>query len=137
MQQPQRLYRGSQKHKNRPTADRKGTLCPDWTHETASGGYGSDPFAHDLNATEAQQLFESADADDSGRRCYATARGIAFEAKPTEDGSWHGYPVPWEAVPHKLQHQWIKAGKVTAREIKKHFRKDHGDLDWAIGVGTP
>ncbi|WP_284308878.1 hypothetical protein [Hydrogenophaga electricum] len=136
MPKPQTLYRGSQKHKNRPTGERKGTLCPEWTHITAAGGYRNDPFAHDWEATQAHQLFERALSDEGGRRRFATAEGIAFEAKPTEDGTWHGYPVPWEAVPPEIVQNWKEDGMVTRRQIKNYWKQDQDDLHWAIEAGT-
>jgi hypothetical protein len=135
--EPQTLYRGSQKHKNRPTGERKGTLCPEWTHTTAAGGYRHDPFAHNWEATQAHQLFEHAVSHESGRRRFATAKGIAFEAKPTEDGTWHGYPVPWEAVPPEIVQKWRNDGEVTRQQIKKYWKKDQDDLHWAIEAETP
>lgn len=45
MPEPPR-YRGSAKHKNRPTGGAKGTLCPEWTRDTPSGGYATDPVSH-------------------------------------------------------------------------------------------
>lgn len=135
--QSQTLYRGSQKHKNRPTGERKGTLCPEWTHSTATGGYENDPFAHNWESTQAHQLFGRSVPHGSGRRRFATAGGIAFEAKPTEDGTWHGYPVPWEVVPAEIVQKWIEDREVTQRQIKKLWRKDQDDLYWAIEEGTP
>ena len=136
MPKPQTLYRGSQKHKNRLTGERKGTLCPEWTHITAGGGYKCDPFPHDWEATQAHQLFERAVSHGNGRRRFATAEGIAFEAKPTEDGTWHGYPVPWEAVPPEIVQKWQEDGEVTRRQIKKDLQKDHDSLHWAIEADT-
>lgn len=127
------LYRGSQKHKNRPTSERKGTLCPDWTHKTSSGGYGNDPFTHDWADTEAHRLFEGAIVPPGVERRYAVANGIAFEAKPTNDGTWHGYPIPWEAVPADIMNGWVSSQKVTRRQIRKHMHKEHDDLKWALG----
>ena len=135
MPKPPPLYRGSQKHKNRPAGERKGTLCPEWTHATAEGGYRNDPFAHDWAATQAQQLFARAVPHGDGRRRFATAGGIAFEAKPTEDGTWHGYPVPWEAVPPEIVQKWKEDGEVTRRQITRYWKKDHDDLHWAIEAG--
>lgn len=135
--QPQTLYRGSQKHKNRPTGERKGTLCPEWTHTAASGGYGNDPFAHSWEATTACQLFKGAVSQDSERRRYATARGIAFEAKPTADGTWHGYPVPWEAVPAEICQKWVEEGAVVRRDIRRYWRQDPDALRWAIEADSP
>jgi hypothetical protein len=134
---PPVLYRGSKKHKNRPTDERKGTLCPEWTHATAVGGYGHDPFAHSWGETRAHQLFEHAVVSANSRRRFATACGMAFEAKPTEDGTWHGYPIPWETVPAEITDQWIDEGAVTKRQIKKFWQKDRDDLHWAIEAGTP
>lgn len=133
----QTVYRGSPKHKNRPTGERKGTLCPEWTHTTAAGGYGNDPFAHDWPLTVAHQLFECAVPHSNGRKRFATLRGIAFEAKPSGDGTWHGYPVPWEAVPAELVQAWIAEGQVTRRQIRQCWTQDHDDLRWAIEGAMP
>lgn len=127
------LYRGSKKHKNRPTSDRKGTLCPEWTHTTSEGSFHTDPFAHKWSDTEALRLFMESDTLPGLERRYATAKGIAFEAKPTNDGTWHGYPVPWEAVPEEIVARWIDNQKVTRRQIKRHWRKEKDDLKWALG----
>lgn len=135
--QPSPAYRGSQKHKNRPTEGLKGTLCPEWTHATPTGGYRHDPYEHRWDETEAHRLFERAVLGANGRRRFATAAGIAFEAKPTEDGTWHGYPVPWESVPADIANKWIDEGVVTRRQIKKFWQMDKDDLHWAIEAGTP
>lgn len=87
--------------------------------------------------TEAHQLFARAVPTGNARRRFATARGIAFEAKPTADGSWHGYPVPWEAVPPEIVQQWREDGEVTGRQIKKYWRNDQGDLRWVMEDETP
>lgn len=134
--QPSPTYRGSQKHKNRPTEERKGTLCPEWTHAALTGGYRHDPYEHRWEETQAHRLFEGAVLGANGRRRFATAAGIAFEAKPTEDGTWHGYPVPWESVPADIANKWIDEGLVTRRQIKKFWQIDKDDLHWAIGTGT-
>jgi len=130
-------YRGSPKHKNRPTGERKGTLCPDWTHGTEGSGYGSDPFSHDWARTMANKLFENAVLSPNGSRRFATLNGIAFEAKPTGDGTWHGYPVPWESVPHELLQRWKDEGSVSRREVRQHFSKSPDDLRWAMEADTP
>ena len=131
------LYRGSQKHKSRPIAERKGTLCPDWTHNAADGAYRNDPFTHSWNLTPAHTLFGQAIQPPGSRRRFATANGIAFEAKPTGDGTWHGYPIPWESVPASVVDQWVDDKKVTPRQVKKHWRKGEDDLRWAIEADMP
>ena len=125
-------YRGSSKHKDRPTGEKKGTLCPEWTHETAEGGFESDVFAHPWKATVAAALFDGAEIDAETGRRYATSRGIAFEAKPTADGSWHGFPVPWESVPRSIQAKFLEMRLVTRRQIKRFFRAERNALYWAL-----
>lgn len=124
-------YRGSMKHKNRPSTGRKGTLCPEWTHVDEVGRFSGDPYAHTWETTVAHRLFESATS--VGGRKYATENGIAFEAKPTADGTWHGFPIPWESVPPDLLGQWLMEKKVTARQVKLNWRHDLSDVRWAIG----
>jgi hypothetical protein len=127
-------YRGSNKHKNRPTSEQKGTLCPEWTHDTPDGGYSHDPAKHVWVKTLAHQLFASSIPPFDTKRRYATKHGIAFEAKPTDNGTWHGYPVPWEAVPPDIVNQFVDRGLVTRRQVKKHLQKEKNDLRWAMGV---
>jgi hypothetical protein len=129
---PQPTYMGSPKHKNRPARGPKGTLCPEWTHRTAHDNLGDDVFAHPWDRTEASILFGTALIDPANGRRFATARGIAFEAKPTADGTWHGYPIPWETVPDWIRRQWVEQHKVTRRDIKKHFSFDRRTIHWAL-----
>jgi hypothetical protein len=83
------------------------------------------------------KLFENAELSPDGRRRFATLNGIAFEAKPTQDGTWHGYPVPWEHIPPDLVQQWLEEGTVSRRQIKQHFSKGPDDLRWATEAGPP
>ena len=126
------VYLGSSKHKNRPADEMKGTFCPEWTHTGPRGGFATDVHAQDWKETPAARIFAGAEIDpDTGRR-YATERGIAFEAKPTGDGTWHGCPVPWESVPQKLRSKWKEQGAVAGRQIKAFLRFDKRDLFWAL-----
>lgn len=125
-------YRGSTKHKRRPGNEVKGTFCPEWSHESAAGGLANDPFKHDWHSTPAAKMFEESDPHPDGEeRRYATSNGIAFEAKATNDGTWHGYPIPWEAVPTQLVVAWKKARKVRSREVKRYW-KDEARIGWAL-----
>lgn len=126
------IYRGSQKHKNRPTETRKGTLCPEWTHRAEACSYGSDPFALDWTLTEAHRMFAESIESPDGRRRFATGRGIAFEAKPTHDGTWHGYPVPWENVPAEIVQVWRDLGKVSRRDVRLYRTAEPNDIRWAL-----
>ena len=130
------IYRGSSKHKNRPANEQKGTLCPEWTHRTATSGLATDVHAHDWPATPAAQLFARAVVDSVSGRRYATAMGIAFEAKASGDGTWHGYPIPWESVPPAIVQQWKVGEAVKAREIKAFFKFSKDDIHWALKTDT-
>jgi hypothetical protein len=60
---------------------------------------------------------------------------MAFEAKPTGDGSWHGYPIPWESVPPLILNQWLDEGRVTRRDIKRS--RPNNDIHWALDSDEP
>ena len=126
-------YRGSLKHKNRPSHGRKGTLCPEWTHMAGNQRFKGNP--HPWHATLAQELFAA--ATPGGGRRYATARGIAFEAKLTGDGTWHGFPVPWESVPPAILSQWLREGKVTRRDLRLNRGRDATNIYWALDTDEP
>jgi len=128
-------YRGSPKHKNRPARGRKGTRCPEWTHVTISDGYKGDPFAHDWDQTEAHELFKISEFDPggSGKR-YATARGIAFVGQSSADGTWHGYPEPWNRIPAALKDRWLAEKKMTVRDLKRYSDFPKDNISWALEV---
>jgi hypothetical protein len=126
------IYRGSSKHKNRPANEQKGTRCPEWTHATCAGGFQTDVHAHDWAKTKASALFKDACVDDATDRRYASALGIAFEAKSTADGTWHGYPIPWESVPVAIKNKWLKDGVVTRGQTRAHFKFAKSDIHWAL-----
>ena len=126
------IYRGSSKHKNRPADEQKGTLCPEWTHKTSLGGFGTDVYKHDWRQTRAAVLFAEAEVDEASGRRYATAEGIAFEAKSTADGSWHGFPIPWENVPIQIKNSWLRSNVVSKRDLKRFFRFNKEDIHWAM-----
>ncbi len=126
-------YRGSSKHKRRPATGRKGTLCPEWTHGTATGALKSDVFRHDWPSTRAHGLFSESEYDpEGGDKRYATAKGIAFAAQPTEDGSWHGYPEPWNKIPATLKEKWRAEGKVSGRELRLYSDFPRENITWAL-----
>jgi hypothetical protein len=124
------MYRGSSKHKNRPANDLKGTLCPEWSHATPGGGLAYKIDVHDWEKTPATKLFEEADIDSKTGRRYATQKGIAFEAKETGDGTWHGFPIPWESVPAVIKARWQALKLVTRRQVKVVY--DKNDIFWPL-----
>lgn len=126
-------YRGSPKHKRRPGFGRKGTLCPEWAHETVEGDLGNDPFAHPWAKTLAHELFAQSEEDPTGSgKRYATMHGIAFAAQATGDGTWHGYPEPWNKVPADLKSKWQDEGKVTAWALRKYKDFPRNNIGWAL-----
>ena len=128
------VYLGSTKHKNRPADGQKGTLCPEWTHRTAARqGLGNDMTRHDWSSTPAYELLRCSELDPegSGRR-FATERGIAFAARDSNDGTWHGYPIPWQQVPAALKDRWLAAGVVRKRDLRRYMDKPDGDIRWAL-----
>jgi hypothetical protein len=124
-------YRGSLKHKNRPAQGRKGTICPEWTHTGPIGALATDPHLFDWEGTPAVCMFESATIAEDGRR-YATQRGIAFEAKPTADGTWHGFPIPWENVPAEIKDGWLDKELVKGSQVKRYLSRPERDIKWAL-----
>ncbi len=130
---PPSPYRGSPKHKNRPARGRKGTMCPEWTHAAQNRGLGNDVFEHPWIETVAHALFARAEESTSepGRR-FATERGIAFEAKSSADGTWHGHPVPWEEVPDDLVDRWRAMGVVSGRDLQRYLSKAKSDYRWPL-----
>lgn len=126
-------YRGHQKHKDWRPGGGYGTLCPAWTHAAGGHGYGGDPYAHPWDETAAQALLAQSVQDADGRR-YAASRGIAFEAKPSNDGTWHGYPLPWDEVPADVQDRLVDAGQARRRDIRRQGTIDKGELRWALST---
>jgi hypothetical protein len=136
MSKAPKIYRGSLKHKNRPEHGPKGTLCPEWTHTTPAGGFASDVFTHDWTATHAAALFRCAVYHTLNGHYYATARGVAFEAKATNDGTWHGYPIDWVTVPPDIKRAWLATAKVSGRQVKQFFRFEKDDIHRALRTDT-
>ncbi|KQP24538.1 hypothetical protein ASF27_10565 [Methylobacterium sp. Leaf102] len=87
---------------------------------------------HPWTTTRATALFTSATVDAGSGRRFATQNGVAFEAKPTQDGTWHGYPVPWETVPPDIKDAWLDTRQVTRKQIKVFMRFVKSDIHWAL-----
>jgi hypothetical protein len=71
------------------------------------------------------------DPADPGAR-YATERGIAFVARLTMDGRWHGYPVPWSDVPQAIKDRWVDENLVGRRALRQYARAVETDIQWAL-----
>lgn len=126
-------YRGSTKHKNRPARGRKGTLCPEWTHSTPDGGLGNNVHAHPWDHTQADAIFQKSEADpDGSEKRYATANGIAFVGQLSGDGTWHGYPEPWQKVPAELKENWLTVGRVSAAQLRQYKEFPRTNIRWAL-----
>jgi hypothetical protein len=125
------LYRGILKHKEWKPNGGFGTLCPKWTHQAGDQGFAGDPYTHPWATTVAHELFSESCEDGQGHR-YAARKGIAFKAQMSNDGTWHGYPVPWDDVPSEIQDRLIDKGQVTRREMKRQKAVSANDIRWAL-----
>ena len=75
-------------------------------------------------------MFDSSLDGGDGRR-YSTSRGVAFVALPSNDGTWHGFPVPWVDVPRHIQQSFVEAALVDPRRIRRQT-VDPSDRRWAL-----
>lgn len=125
-QQPSALrYKGSPRHKLWGPHGAGGSLCPEWTHDVKAAnddGNKGDVDKHPWSETLAQQLLNKSVL--VGKKRYATARNVAFCAQPSNDGTWHGYPVSWNEVPVNVQRALINNREVTRADIRRQMRRD-------------
>ena len=128
---PELRYRGSLKHKDWVPGGRFGTLCPEWTHGTADGGFAGDVHRHPWEQTKAWELLNASIQDGSDRR-YASERGIAFMAVLSNDGTWHGFPVPWDEVPARIQDELVRKGRVKRSQMRHHRSAQKHEIEWAL-----
>ena len=118
-------YKGSRKHKPWEPHGYKGSICPEWTHalESANEDEGTrNVEQHDWPSTQAQELLNTSIPE--GKKRYATGQGEAFCALPTNDGTWHGYPIPWKDVPESVKKAMIDNGDITRQDIKRQMKKE-------------
>ncbi len=102
--------RGSPKHKNKPPSGTKRDALSRVDTRNGHLRICNDPLDHDWKKTLAHDMFEQSEPDPDGSdKRYATMNGIAFVAQPTEDGTWHGYPEPWNKGAGRAQ------GKMAGR----------------------
>jgi len=125
------LYRGILKHKQWSPGGGFGTLCPKWTHQAGEQGFSGDPHKHPWHLTIAHKLLGESTADAAGHR-YAARNGIAFKAQMSNDGTWHGYPVPWDEVPSEIQDTLIARGQATRRDMKRQQSIETKSIRWAL-----
>lgn len=123
-------YEGSIKHKRWRPRGGYGTLCPRWTHDAGSQGFAGDSSRHPWGKTQAHEMLAESVLAQNGKR-YATRRGVAFVAVGSGDGTWHGYPVPWQDVPRLIRDAFVQEGRVSRRQTRQ--RADRGDIRWALG----
>ncbi len=93
------IYEPNPKHKEPWHYGKSGTLCPRWSWNIA------------------QELLEASDL--YGQSRFGVRDGMAFKGHEHAPGRWHGHPVAWNEVPPKLVNQWIRAGRVTRREVRE------------------
>ncbi|GGK17382.1 hypothetical protein [Salinarimonas ramus] len=125
------VYRGSKKHKLWRPDGGFGTICPAWTHTDGRRAIVDEDDATAWSRTTAQTMLSASVVDKRGRR-YAASRGIAFSAQMSNDGTWHGYPVPWLDVPPVVRDALVDAGHVVRRDIRRQVRLAPNDRFWAL-----
>ncbi len=130
-------YVGSKKHKRWTPGGAAGSICPDFTHVVDGRNFGGvEPEAwRGWSRTVAQRLLTNSVLH--GRKRYAAERGIAFCAQETNDGTWHGYPVPWKQVPMDVRCRLIATRQATPVEIRRNLRRQQSidpnrDRQWAL-----
>jgi len=96
------VYESSDKHSDPAQPGARGSLC--------------DKAVRPL----AQQLLNG--SVQIGRRRFAFHEGKAYCAKEHSPRHWHGHPVGWKEVPAKLRTMWTKDGKISKREVDKHWK---------------
>jgi hypothetical protein len=88
---------------------------------------------HDWQQTEAHRLFMISEHDPEGSgKVFATHRGMAFVALASADGTWHGYPEPWNKVPPALKDKWREAKVVSASDLRRYAEFPRGSIRWAL-----
>ncbi len=97
------LYEPNPKHKPVPVPGRHGSICP------------RDAAGEALLAT----------SDLYGQKRYATdgARPYCAQQHDAQRNAWHGYPVDWDEVPPLLVGDWVAAGKVDRRTVRRAKRR--------------
>lgn len=95
-------YESNPKHSDPWQRGRRGARCPS-----------------DIDAELAQQLLLTSER--AGNKRYAVFEGRAFCAQQHGDDVWHGYPVGWMNVPVTIRKQWLEAGDVQKRDIRRNW----------------
>lgn len=93
------IYEPNPKHKEPCHHGKSGTLCPRWSWDIA------------------QAILEESDL--IGQSRFAVRDGMAFKGHEHAPGKWHGHPVAWNEVPTRLLNKWIRAKRITRRDVRK------------------
>lgn len=99
---PAPTYEPNPKHKPMPTPGRHGSICP--------------------RSADGPALLRASTL--VGEKRYATdgARAYCAQQHQAEQNAWHGYPVGWDEVPPSLIGDWIAAGEVERRVVRRARR---------------
>ena len=99
---PHLRYESNPKHSDPWQRGRRGARCPS-----------------NMDAELAQRLLSTSQSD--GNKRYAVFEGRAFCAQQHGCDVWHGYPVGWMSVPVQIRKQWLSAGCLHRRDIKRNW----------------
>jgi hypothetical protein len=87
------------------------------------GGWGSICPEH-LDQGAAQALLNGSVLIGEAR--YAVDEGWALKAYQHQPGRWHGFPIPWSALPVDAVHALIDRGLLDERTWRKALRQGWG-----------
>lgn len=95
-------YESNPKHREPWQRGKRGTLCPQpvWTL--------------------AKQLLQNSVVH--GRQRYAIHDGRCYCAKEHAPDCWHGHPVDWIEVPAPIVNGFVRAGTLSRRDKRKHWK---------------
>lgn len=100
-------YEPSPRHKQPWQPGARGTLCP--------------------RGVDGATLFQAATADPArpgkryntdGQHAYCAHPNSKVDPHDDQDVVWHGFPVPWKAVPMAVQRQWVTEGRISRIRLR-------------------
>ncbi|MGC8474849.1 MAG: hypothetical protein ACP5NP_00705 [Acetobacteraceae bacterium] len=107
---PALVDRASNKHCEPLTAQKPGTKCPRWSE------------------TRAQELPN--ESVEMGAKRIATRHRLAFVAQDTNDGTWHGYPEPWDKIDAAILTRWLDEGRIKRRHLRQWASREYIRTAW-------
>ncbi len=108
---PELVYRPSNKHCEPLTAQKPGTKCPRWS------------------AVKAHELLDGSLPMGNKQRV-ATSNGLAFVARQTNHGTWHGYPESRDKIDTAIKTRWLDEQRIKRRDLRQWKTRDDIRSAW-------